>query len=169
MEENNKKQFFTFAALDPYLEDNIIKPTEKEVRGQNWVEYGERNLYPMYLFDLYQNSTSLHTLIDACTDYVAGDNVVSNTPFLTNIDATKLVKQLGFNLLLTGGAFVNVLRNKLQQVCKIVPLDFRNVRSSKKGDWFYYSEDFGSKSYGRGKYITYPVFDVDAREMLGQF
>lgn len=157
--------FLTFAALNPYVEDNIIKPIEKELKGQGWVEYGERNCYPSYLFDLYQNSTSLHTLIDSCTDYILGDSIISNTPFLTDIDATKLVKQLGFNLLLTGGVFINVLRNKLGQVCKIVPLDFRNVRSSKKGDWFYYSEDFGSKSYGRGKYISYPAFSQDAPEV----
>lgn len=164
---DNKKppMFVAMSALDPYLQDNIIKPVEKEIRGQNWVEYGERNLYPNYLYDLYQNSTSLHTLINSCTDYIAGDNVVSNNPYLTDIEASKLVRKMAFNLLLTGGVFINVLRNRMKQVCKIVPLDFRNVRSSKKGDWFYYSDDFGNKSYGRGKYISYPAFDPENSEI----
>lgn len=163
--EIKQSNFVAFAAINPYVEDNIIKPVETELKGLNWVEYGEKNLYPNYLFDLYQNSTSLHTLIDNCKDYIAGDCVHSNTPFLTDINATELVRKMAFNLLLTGGCFLNVLRNKLGQVCKVIPLDFRNVRSSKKGEWFYYSEDFGNKSYGRGKYITYPAFDSENENM----
>lgn len=160
---NKPSKFVTMAALDPYIQDNIVRPTEKEVHGQRWIEYGEKNLYPNYLYDLYQNSTSLHTLIDSCTDYVLGDRVVSNCPYLTDMTASKLVKQLGFNILLTGGVFVNVLRNKLGEVCKVVPLDFRKVRSDKDGEFFYYSDDFAVKSYGRGKYMSYPAFDPEKK------
>lgn len=164
--EEKGRSYMAFAALNPYLEDNIVKPVEKKVTGQNWIEYGEKNMYPNYLYDLYQNSTSLHTLVDACKDYIGGDKVTSNCPYLTDIEATKLVKQLGFNLMLTGGVFVNVLRNKLGDVCKIIPLDFRKVRSSLEGNFFYYSDDFAVKSYGRGKYISYPAFNAEEKTVL---
>ena len=159
------RKFVTFAALNPYIEDNIVKPIEKEVHGQNWISWGEQNTYPNYLYSLYEGSTTLRTLINACTDYVAGDAVHSVIPYLNDAEATKLVKNMGFQILMHGGCFLNVLRNKLGQVCKVVPLDFRKVRSSKDGDWFYYSDDFAVKSYGRGKYVGYPAFNSDAKNI----
>lgn len=164
-EENNKKMFVNLAALNPYLVDNIIDPTESDVRGQKWIEWGDKNLYPNYLFDLYQGATTLQTLINATRDWVVGDNVISNIPMLTDKQARKLVKEIAFNLAISGGVFVNVLRNRLGQVCKIIPLDFRNVRSDKKHEWFFYSDDFGFKTYGRGKYISYPAFDPSEKNV----
>lgn len=160
--ENNRK-LITFAAIDPFYVDNIVSPTEKDVRGQNFVEWGDKNIYPNYLFDLYKDATTLHTLINACTDYIAGDDVHSGNAIMSDLEARELVRKMGFNLLLTGGVFLNVLRNRMGQVAKIIPLDFRNVRSDKKHEFFYYSDDFGNKSYGRGKYISYPAFDRDAK------
>ena len=158
---DNNRMFVNFAALDPFIVDNIVKPIEKEVRGQSWISWGERNDYPNYLYSLYEGSTTLRTLINACSDYVAGDAVHSNTPYLTDAQATKLVKNMGFQILMHGGCFLNVLRNKMGQVCRVIPLDFRKVRSNVSGDTFYYSDDFAIKSYGRGKYIAYPSFDAD--------
>lgn len=159
--EEKPSKFVAMAAIDPYVVDNIIEPTEKEVKGQDWVQYGDKNIYPNYLFSLYKDATTLHTLIDACADYITGDKVRSNNAIMDDVKARDLVKSIGFNLLLSGGVFLNVLRNKLGQVAKIIPLDFRNVRSDKKHQWFFYSEDFGNKSYGRGKYISYPAFSRD--------
>ena len=164
--KNKEKNYFTFAALDPYLEDHIVKPIEKVVRGQAWISWGEKNDYPCYLYSLYEGSTTLRTLINACSDYVAGDAVHSNTPFISDAQATKLVKNMALQILLHGGCFLNVLRNKMGQVCKVVPLDFRKVRSDKNGDFFYYSDDFAIKSYGRGKYAAYPAFNPDEKNVL---
>lgn len=163
--DNNNRHHISFAAIDPFVVDNIVDPIEREIRGFKWIEWGDRNIYPNYVFDLYTGATTLHTLINSATDYIVGDDVHSNTPVLSDIQARELVRKIGFNLLLTGGVFLNVLRNKLGNVCKIVPIDFRNIRTDKKHEWFYYSEDFGNKSYGRGKYLTYHKFEVDAKDV----
>ena len=64
-----------FLALDPYLETNIISPTEKRVPGKDFIEWGTINLYPEYLSDLYNNVATLKSVIDGCVDYIAGDDV----------------------------------------------------------------------------------------------
>ena len=32
-----------FAAINPYIQTNIISPEEKEIRSQDFVEFGDRN------------------------------------------------------------------------------------------------------------------------------
>lgn len=155
----------SFSAIDPFIVDNINKPTEKEVKGQGFISWGDSNDYPNYLFDLYQNVATLHSVINGTTDYVVGDGVKSNVPQLSDADAEKITRDIAFDLLMYGGTAINVLRNKLGGVAKVYTMDFRNIRSSKKGDWLYYSEDFGRKSFGRGKYISYPQFSIEDKSI----
>ena len=37
------KSNLKFAALDPFITTNIIKPTETVIKHQDFVEFGERN------------------------------------------------------------------------------------------------------------------------------
>ena len=43
------KNKLIFSALNPYLQDNIVKPTESVIRGQEYVSWGDNNQYPMYI------------------------------------------------------------------------------------------------------------------------
>ena len=44
-----RKSGFSFAAIDPYIETNIVSPTEKSQNGRGWVEWGDRNGYDITL------------------------------------------------------------------------------------------------------------------------
>ena len=61
---NNK---LIFSAINPYIQDNIVKPTESLIRGQEYVSWGDNNQYPMYLNGLYESVPSLQTLINGNT------------------------------------------------------------------------------------------------------
>ena len=67
-----------FAAIDKYIERNIVLPTEKDVKqcGYDMVEWGPNDMYPFYLMGLYKDSVTLHSIISGCVDYLAGDDVV---------------------------------------------------------------------------------------------
>ena len=59
-EETKKKgQQLSFAALYPFKETNEILPTEKEIRGQGFLSWGEDNQYPFYLLSLYKDVATL--------------------------------------------------------------------------------------------------------------
>ena len=64
-----------FAAIEPYIESNIVSAKEKRLPGKDFVEWGDRNAYPDYLLDLYNNVATLKSIIDGCVDYIAGDDV----------------------------------------------------------------------------------------------
>lgn len=166
MKDKNVKIPVAFSALDPYLEDNIIQSTEKEIRGQKFIEFGDHNQYPNYIWDLYKNVSTLQSIINGTKDYIKGNSIKSNTPTLTDRKAEELVESIALDLLIYGGTYVSVLRNRMGGIADIDPLDFRNCRSDKKNELFFYSSDFSDKkTYGRCKVNVYPRFDADKRDV----
>lgn len=169
----DKKINVAFLATDKYLEDNILKNVQKEVRGQDFIQYGDKNLFPEYVHDLYENVSTLKSIINGISDYVGGENITINLPqFQERINENDtiedVVKQIAIDIELYGGFALNIVRNKLGGIAAVYNLDFRNIRSNKKNTKFYYSEDW-SKSYGRVKTTVYPKFDVDSKDVNSIF
>lgn len=162
--EMTKKLQLGFSAIDPFIQDNIIKSDEREIRGYGFIEWGTANSYPSYLYDLYNNVATLRSLIDGTKNYIVGDSVSSNIPNLSDRQARELVDAIAFDILVYGGTAINVVRNKLGDIAVARPLDMRNVRSDKTNKLIFYSEDFNNKrSYGRAKYTEYPAFSDDRK------
>ena len=69
------------------MKDNIINinletstaPVIAEVRGKDWIEYGDangdwRNLYPQFLIDLYYSSSITAAIVNSTAEMIAGEN-----------------------------------------------------------------------------------------------
>lgn len=158
-----------FAAVDKYLEDNILKNVQKEVRGQEFIQYGDKNLFPQYIHDLYESVSTLKSIINGIADYTGGENITINLPqFQERINESEtiedVVRQIAIDIKLYGGFALNIVRNRMGGIAAIYNLDFRNIRSNKKNTKFYYSEDW-SKSYGRVKTTVYPKFDIEGKDI----
>lgn len=155
------KSNLKFAALDPFITTNIIKPTETVLRHQDFVEFGERNEYPNYIYSLYNECNTLHSIINGTIDFVCGDKIINNTELRDN-EIENFVYDLALNILIFGGAYIEVLRNKIGKVVKMNVLNFRNVRTNEDNTKFYYSKGFSeNKTYGRCKCTVYDKFDRD--------
>lgn len=158
---DTKKPMF-FAAIHPYIQRNMVLPTESDLKGQKFIEFGDKNAYPSYIWDLYQNVSTLQSIINGTTDYICGDEVKSNTDLLTDRQAKQLVNDIAQDLLIYGGTYLQVRRNMLGDVCAVDTVDFRNMRTNKENDLFFYSDDFSNgKSYGRCKMHVYQAFNED--------
>ncbi len=165
--EESKKIVLSFAALDKYLTDNIIDNIQKEVKGKDIVEYGQKNIYPNYLYNLYEKVSVLRSILNGIPDYVAGENVSINIPqFAAKINKEQtiedLVKDMALSYVLYGGIALNILRNRMGGIAEIYCLDFKHVRSDKKNTKFYYSKEWGDKQIGRLTSIVYPAFDPES-------
>lgn len=160
--ETNKK--FAFSAINPYIEKNIIEPVEQEIRGQEYIAWGENNQYPIYLNDLYESVPTLSTLINGTVDYICGSDVQS-TLLLSQSKLTQLIRAMALQYTLYGGYYINVLRNKIGNIADLVVLDTRKVRTDANNEWFWYSNDFvNRKSYGRIKAVKLPKFVPNSNE-----
>ena len=164
MKDNKVK--ISFAAIDPYIKENKVLPTQKEIRGQEYFAWGDDNKYPQYLYDLYSNVPTLQSIINTLVDYVCGDEIISDWIYDTNYVISDLIFDIVKSYSIYGGYALSIVRNKLGDVAHISCLDFRNIRSNKEGTHYYYSADFGEKSYGRIKTLCYPKFDKEQKNVL---
>lgn len=166
MESNNIKQLMVFSAVDKYIEENKVESTEKEVNGYEFIEWGENNIYPTFINDVFQNSPTLKAICQSVIDYTIGNGVSGNNIPLSDERLEDIVSSIAYSYVIYGGFALNILRNRFGDVADVVPMDMRNIRSDKKNTTFYYSENYGKKSYGRCKYVTYPKFDKENKSQF---
>ena len=164
-QNNSRRSAFSFAAIDSYLETNIVSPVEKVLAGRDMVEWGTRNAYPDYLLDLYNNVPTLRSIINGNIDYVAGDDVTimplqeefTNQEMNMRGDTIReQVKDIAKDFEIYGGFALQVIRNLAGEVAEVYYIDMRYLRTNKEGDVFYYSEKWGKSS--RTDIVVYPAF-----------
>ena len=164
MSQNSEKRHVSFAAIDQYVETNIVLPTEK-VTNRDFVEWGKGNNYPGYLLDLYNNVTTLRSIINGNIDFVTGDDVTIlplGDRFAEGIMNTRgdlitdIVRDLAKDYNLYGGFALQIIRDHNGDVAEIYYIDMRYIRSNKENDVFYYNEHW--EKGGRTDVIKYPKF-----------
>ena len=164
-QNNSRRSAFSFAAIDSYLETNIVSPVEKVLAGRDLVEWGTRNAYPDYLLDLYNNVPTLRSIINGNIDYVAGNDVTimplqeefTNQEMNMRGDTIReQVKDIAKDFEIYGGFALQVIRNLAGEVAEVYYIDMRYLRTNKEGDVFYYSEKWGKSS--RTDMVVYPAF-----------
>jgi len=161
--EKTIRQEVCMSAINPVINVNIPSPKESEIRGKDFVSFGEHNDYPDFLWSLYEDVPTLAAIINGTTDYVCGNDVICNVDrFKTKVNSRNetindIFEKCALDKLVFGGYYINIIRDAKGDVCELYHLDYRNVRTDKKNEVFFYSEDW-SKSYGRVKYLLYPKF-----------
>lgn len=156
---------FSFAAIDPYVDNKMILPVERFVSGKDLVEWGNRNAYPDYLLDLYNNVPTLRSIINGNIDFITGDDV-SILPLTDNLPDGQMnnrgdyireqIKDIAKDYEIYGGFALQIIRNLIGMVAEVYYIDMRFLRTNKEGNVFYYCEDW-SKS-GKKDVIVYPAF-----------
>ena len=163
-QNNPKRSAFSFAAIDSYVETNMVYPTEKVMAGKDMVEWGTRNAYPDYLLDLYNNVPTLRSIVNGNIDYVAGDDVTIkplqaefiNQEMNKRGDSIReQVRDIAKDFEIYGGFALQVIRNFAGEVAEIYYIDMRFLRTNKEGNVFYYSEKWNN---GRNNVVVYPAF-----------
>lgn len=153
-----------FAAIDQYTETYIVSPKEKLNSSRDLMEWGDGNLYPDYLLELYNTVPTLRSIINGNIDYITGDEITI-LPLNDSLPAGMMnrkesireqVRAIAKDYEIYGGYALQVIRNYAGQVAEVHHLDMRFVRTNKEGDVFYYCEDWGKR--GRKDVIVYPAF-----------
>lgn len=152
-----------FAAIDKDYETYIPSFEERETI-KSYVSYGKDNNIPDYLYGLYTDVSTLKTIINGTADYVCGDDVICNIKgFETEVNTKgdtirELIKLCARDWLIYGGFAIQIIRNKVGEVRELYYMDFRYLRSSKKNEVFYYSEEYNRKYARSSKTVIYPKF-----------
>ena len=166
--ENNK------FALDRLSFAGISLPTFKENKTKGFTTFGEDNLYPQKLIDLYNKSPKHNAIVNQKSSYIAGesfeiyadDTLKKAKAFdkLRNINAFEDYESFNTKISqdfeLFDGYYIEVIWNKAKtEIAELYHLPFQNVRLGK--DCAYYSEDW---SNSREAVVEYPLFNPTTRE-----
>lgn len=163
--QQNKRAFISFAALDQYVEENIVSPREKRHLNRDFIEWGDGNLYPEYLLDLYNSVSTLRSIINGNVDYITGDDVIIEPlrdGLQDNVVNTRgdliaeQVKDIAKDYEMYGGFALQVIRGRDGKPSEIYHIDMRYLRMNKECDVFYYCEDWSKR--GKRDVIVYPKF-----------
>ena len=162
--ESGVKATLTFASLNPYIEDNIVRPTERKSGTRDLIEWGEGNRYPDYLLDLYNNVPTLRSIINGNIDFITGDDVTilplgDNSRNKVNKRGDHIreqVKDIAKDFETYGGFALQIIRNYSGAVSEIYYVDMRFIRTNKECNVFYYCEDW-NKGF-RKDVLVYPAF-----------
>jgi hypothetical protein len=172
---------------------NLVKlshyniPHLVEKTNQEWISFGEDNLYPNYLLDLFLGSAINGALVKSIGAMIYGEGLeATNTD---ESDATKesylrltellhnsdddVLKDLALDLKLFGGCYVNVIWSRdRSKIAKMKHIPAQYIRSGKMIDGevehYYYSANWSNHKKAEYKPRAYKAFSTEDRTQASQ-
>ena len=144
---------------------------EKQNSGKPYLNYGNNNQFPQYLWELYLKSAILQSIINGSADYVMGSNIQTTITIADKVNKDletleDIIKKLTIDYFIFGGFALQVIFNKLGEIAELYWLDFRNIRVDKECKKAFYSDDWVGHSKD---FITYDLFDTNKRSGTSVF
>jgi hypothetical protein len=164
---------------------NVIKqnfetklPEFKVVNGKDYVLYGEKNDYPMYLLEMYQRSAKHNAIVNGKVNYITGKGWTYNAEGLANEqlaeierflanpnpydDLNDVLKKCALDFELFNGMALEVVWNMQGQISQLSHVKWSNLRRNADGTKFYYADEW--KEFGEPEGLTtYEPFNIEKK------
>tara|TARA_R110000787_G_scaffold55416_2_gene127935 strand:+ start:10240 stop:11913 length:1674 start_codon:yes stop_codon:yes gene_type:complete len=131
------------------------KSFEEQPSGKDWVKYGDDNLYPQYLVELYKSSATHNALCNSIAMMIFGQGIKSDSLDakikMQEWDIDDEVRKCCIDLKIQGGFALEVIYSiDRTTISKVRHLPFENLRSGEVDDredcnFYYYSRDWADK------------------------
>ncbi|OHB99872.1 MAG: hypothetical protein A2Z57_11145 [Planctomycetes bacterium RIFCSPHIGHO2_12_39_6] len=119
-------------------------PSFKEIQGKEWVLYGKKNEYPLYLLDLYNRSSKHNAIVNGKAKYVFGQGFGKDGEEIVNSDNETLNEVTTKCILdceLFSGFYMEIIWERAgNKIAEIRHMDYSDMRSNKDNTEFYWSE-----------------------------
>lgn len=161
--------------------DQVPLPIYKEVKGKDWIYYGERNDYPNYLLRIYNNSAKHNAIVTGKVDYICGNgwDVKSDDPMakakaygmIDKVNSSEeslneLTKKITTDLTIFGGYYLQVIWTKATgEIAELYHVDYYKVRTNADNSEFYVSDNWikNDNVNPRPDFESFPAFDPNNR------
>ena len=169
-------------------------PLVQEVRGKDWIEYGDangewRNLYPQFLIDLYYSSSITAAIVNATAEMISGEDLVITDEddrdeearvklqnFMNNANSNEtlheVLKKVAFDFKLQGAFALNIVWSKDRtQIAEIYHIPCEKIRCERPDEFgktnaYYVSGDWANTR--TNKPYRVPAFNVNDRTSPNQ-
>jgi hypothetical protein len=157
--------------------DEVPLPIYKEVKGKDYIFYGEKNDYPNYLLRIYNNSAKHNAIVTGKVDYICGngwtvkaEDEMQKAKAFGLIDKVntkreslnEVTNKLVTDLTIFGGYYLQVIWTKATgEIAELYHVDYYKVRTNADNSEFYVSDNWlkNDNVNPRPDYETYPAFD----------
>jgi DNA-binding MarR family transcriptional regulator len=161
--------------------DQVPLPIYKEVKGKEYIYYGEKNDYPNYLLRIYNNSAKHNAIVTGKVDYICGNgwDVKSDDPMekakayglIDKVNSSEeslneLTKKITTDLTIFGGYYLQVIWTKATgEIAELYHVDYYKVRTNLDNSEFYVSDNWikNDNVNPRPDFETFPAFDPNNR------
>jgi capsid portal protein len=151
-----KEKTENFSCIN-YRESSVPTIFDRKINGKEYVNWGEDNKFPQYLYDLYLRNSNLQAVVNNITDYVMGENVIIDG-VLTADDLARCV----FDYILFGGFAVEGLRSANGDIVQLNHIDVQWVRVNEDVTTAYISNDWGV--WRPKKMHILPLYNEDEKQ-----
>ena len=169
-------------------------PLVQEVRGKDWIEYGDangewRNLYPQFLIDLYYSSSITAAIVNATAEMISAEDIVITDEedrdeearvklqnFMNNANGNEtlheVLKKVAFDFKLQGAFALNIVWSKDRtQIAEIYHIPVEKIRCERPDEFgktrgYYVSGDWANTR--TNKPYRVPAFNVNDRTSPNQ-
>ena len=158
------------------------QPTFTDQSNKDWVFFGEDNLYPLYLDDLFISSSIHGAIVTGTADMIYGEGLecdnkdenVEQWLKLKNLFAHDALKRAAFDLKLYGNAYLNVIWSQDRSVIsKVHHVPASTIRCGKADDndevqIFYHSTNWAEAAKTTFTPNPIPAFNTSDRTAASQ-
>jgi DNA-binding MarR family transcriptional regulator len=141
------------------------QPEYREKKKEGYMEYGEKNDYPLYLVELFNKSAKHNAIVRNKVHYICGNGWTGNEQFIEKPNRSEnlndLTRKISMDLELFGGAYIEVIWG-LGKVAEIWHIDYTKIRTNKDNTQFWYKENW--KDYKEKLEFVYPAFNPKVKE-----
>ena len=168
--------------LSHYNIPHLVEDTRND-----WISFGEDNLYPNYLLELFLGSAINGALVKSIGAMIYGEGLAATnvdestdtkesylrlTELLHNSD-DDVLKDLALDLKLFGGCYVNVIWSRdRSKIAKMIHIPAQYIRSGKmidgEIDTYYYSADWSKAKKSEYRPRAYAAFNTEDRTQASQ-
>ena len=169
-------------------------PLVQEVRGKDWIEYGDangewKNLYPQFLIDLYYSSSITAAIVNATAEMISAEDIVITDEedrdeearvklqnFMNNANGNEtlheVLKKVAFDFKLQGAFALNIVWSKDRtQIAEIYHIPVEKIRCERPDEFgktraYYVSGDWANTR--TNKPYRVPAFNVNDRTSPNQ-
>lgn len=130
---------------------NVSAPkfSESITSGRDWVNYGNDNQFPKYLWDRYVSCPIHQSVIDGLCEYIMGDGINHNFPEKVNRDGETIEEVLSKCILdwrIYGGFSMQVIYNAIGEATDILWVDFSKIRTSEDNKRIFFFKDWSRRN-----------------------
>jgi DNA-binding MarR family transcriptional regulator len=141
------------------------QPEYREKKKEGYMEYGDRNDYPLYLVELFNKSAKHNAIVRNKVHYICGNGWTGNEQFIEKPNRSEnlndLTRKISMDLELFGGAYIEVIWG-LNQVAEMWHIDYTKIRTNKDNTQFWYKENW--KDYKEKVDFVYPAFNPKVQD-----